>query len=253
VLKLGRKPSRRDRRTLQFSRYISMRALPASPPARDWAHPITAPAWGLFSNDRLGDCTCAAIGHYLQAMAANTGRPLAITGGDVIRMYQAVGGYDPTRPETDAGCEMLDVLRYMRATGLCGYRFGAFVQVDPLSRTYVEAAINALGGLYAGLDLPVAWQNATTWDVAPIGDRSTSYAPNTWGPHAVEVVGYDRLGLMVVTWGVLKILTWEALRKYCSEAWAMIDSLWIDDTSMLSPSGFDLETLMRDLVEIDRK
>jgi hypothetical protein len=252
MLKLGRKPSRRDRRTLQFSRYVSLRSLPAAPPLRDWANPLTAPSFGLFANDKLGDCTCAAIGHYLQAMAANTGRPLHIAGADVIRMYSAVTGYDPQRPETDIGGEMLDVLKYMRATGLCGYRFGAFVQVDPLSRTYVETAVNSTGGLYVGLDLPAAWRDATTWDVAPIADRSTSWEPNTWGPHAVEVVGYDRVGLTLVTWGVLKFMSWEALRKYCSEAWAAIDSQWIDDTSMLSPSGFDLATLMRDLVEIDR-
>ena len=252
MLKLGRKPSRIDRRTLRFARYVNMRALPASPPARDWAHPLTAPAFGMFANDRLGDCTCAAIGHYLQAMAANTGRPLTLAGGDVIRMYSAVTGYDPARPETDEGAEMLDVLKYMRATGLCGYRFGAYVAVDPLSRTYVEAAVNCTGGLYVGLDLPAAWRDATTWDVAPIASRSTAYVANSWGPHAVEVVGYDRIGLTLVTWGVLKIMSWEALRKYCSEAWAAIDSLWIDDTSLLSPSGFDLATLMRDLVEIDR-
>jgi len=125
MLKLGRKPSRRDRRTLSFARYVSMRALPAAPPARDWAHPLTSPGWGMFSNDRLGDCTCAAVGHYLQAMAANTGRPLSIAGADVIKMYSAVAGYDPERPDTDQGAEMLDVLRYMRSTGLCGYRFGA--------------------------------------------------------------------------------------------------------------------------------
>jgi hypothetical protein len=253
MLKLGRNPSRHDRRTLYLSRYVNLRSLPGAPPKRDWTHPEHAPAWGLFANDRLGDCTCAAIGHYLQAQSANTGRPLTITGGDVIKMYSTVAGYDPERPETDQGAQMLDVLRYMRSTGLCGHRFGAYVSVDPLSRSYVESAINLTGGLYVGLDLPAAWRSATIWDVPSIGDHSTTWEPNTWGPHAVEIMGYDRLGLICVTWGVLKVITWEAFRRYCSEAWTAIDPQWIDDTSMISPSGFDLVTLMRDLVEIDRK
>lgn len=211
-----------------------------------------APAWGMFANDRLGNCTCAAIGHFLQAQSANTGRPLVLSGADVIQLYRIVGGYDPARPETDQGAEMLDVLRHMRSVGWCGYRFGAYVQVDTFNRSHVEAAINLTGGLYTGLDLPAAWQESTYWDIAPIGKRTAAYDRNTWGPHAVEILAYDRLGLVCVTWGVLKYLTWDALRMYTGEAWAAVDSQWFDDTSMLSPSGFNLERLMRDLVEIDR-
>lgn len=252
MLKLGRIPSRDDPRTFRFSKFVDVNKLAGAPSKRDWAHPINAPAFGMFANDRLGNCTCASQGHYLQAMAANTGRPLAITGGDVIKMYQAIGGYDPARPETDQGAEMLDAMRYMRSTGLCGYRFGAYFSVDPLLSAHVEAAVNSFGGLSVGLDMPAAWRDSTTWDVAQPGDRSLSWEPNSWGPHAAQVVAYDPIGLTVVTWSVLKLLTWEALRQYCSEAWAAIDSQWIDDTTMLTPSGFDLEQLMRDLVEIDR-
>lgn len=249
MLKLGRIPSRQDSRTLRLARYI--RNLPGQPPARDWAHPEHAPAWGTFGNLALGNCTCAAIGHFLQAQSANTGRPLLIGGADIINMYRAVGGYDPKRPETDQGAEMLDALRHMRNVGLCGHRFGAFVEVDPTERDHVEAAINSFGACYSGMDMPAAWINSTTWD-APSNDADARYAPNSWGPHAVMAIAYDRLGLTVVTWGTLKSITWEGYRKYCSEAWAMVDSQWIDDTSMLSPSGFDLSTLMSDLVNIDR-
>lgn len=249
MLKLGRIPSREDPRTLRLARYLDLGQFAASPPARDWSHPLDAPPWGLFANDRLGNCTCAAIGHFLQAQSANTGRPLLIGGADVINMYRVVGGYDPARPETDQGAEMLDALRHMRNVGLCGHRFGAFVALDPTQRDHVEAAINSFGGAYCGLDMPAAWRDATTWD---IGDRSARWEPNSWGPHAVEIVGYDRIGLIAVTWGTLKLITWEALQRYCSEAWAAIDEQWIDDTTMLTPSGFDLEQLMRDLVEIDR-
>lgn len=248
MLKLGRIPSRHDPRTLQFARYVSLQDVPASPPARDWAHPHDAPAFGMFANDRLGDCTCAAIGHYLQAQSAITGLPLTIAGADVIRLYRDVAGYDPQRPETDQGAEMLDVLTEMRAVGLCSHRFGAFVAVDPANREHMEAALNLTGWVYCGVDLPLATFDQTVWDVG-IGPR---YEPNSRGPHAMAKLSYDRSFDIYVTWGGLKVATRKWSERYTSEAWAALDEQWIDDTTMLSPSGFNLRQLMRDLVEIDR-
>ena len=233
---------------MRFARYIDLSKAPASPPARDWAHPHDAPAWGMFLNDRLGDCTCAAIGHALQAQAANTGKPLAIAGADIIRLYQDVGNYDPKRPETDQGAEMLDVLTEMRAVGLCGHRFGAFVALEPSNRDHMEAALNLTGWTYVGADLPLATLDQTVWDVG-FGPR---YVPNSRGPHAMAKLAYDREFDIYVTWAGLKVATRRWSERYTTEAWACIDEQWIDDTTMLSPSGFDLQTLMRDLVEIDR-
>lgn len=202
----------------------------------------------MFSNDSLGDCTCAAIGHFLQAQSANTGKPLKITGGDVIRLYQDVGNYDPKRPETDQGAEMLDVLTEMRAVGLCGHRFGAFVQVDPANDEHMEATVNLTGWAYVGVDLPLATFDQTVWDVG-IGPR---YEPNSRGPHAMAKLAYDRDFDVYITWGGPRVTTRRWSRKYTSEAWAALDAQLIDDTTLLSPSGFNLEQLMRDLVEIDR-
>jgi hypothetical protein len=209
-----------------------------------------APAWGLYRNDALGDCTCAAIAHALAAEAANTGRPPPpIRDADVVELYERVSDYDPARPETDQGAQMIDVLRAMRSTGMAGARIGAYAAVDWLSRTQVEAAINLFGAVYLGIDLPLAWQDATTWDIAPVHGAGPDYARGSWGGHAVSVLAYDRVGLTCVTWGALKFMTWEALRAYGSEAWAMIGPLWLRDDG-LTPSGFDAQLLAQDLAAI---
>jgi len=253
VLQLGRKPSRCDPRTLRFAKYVDARQLPAAPPARDWTHLERAPRWGLFRNDTIGDCTCAAIGHALQAQAANNHRPITISDTDVVRLYSRVTGYDPRWPETDQGAEMLDVLTEMRnGVGLAGQRIGAFASVDPLDRNHVEAAVNLLGWCYVGADLPLAAQDQTVWDVAPTHGYTAAYVPNSWGGHAMAMLGYDRTHVVLLTWGQVKIATREWFSTYVSEAWAAIGQLWLDDTSMLSPSGFALPDLMADLVEIDR-
>jgi hypothetical protein len=243
---LGRSPSRRDPRTLRLARYVARDQLPAVPFARDWTH-AASPIWGMYANDRVGCCTIASRAHVLQAEAANAGhQPVAVSDAEIIAAYAAVTGYDQARPETDCGAQMLDVLRFLRSSGLVGQRIGAYAAVDPLSRNDVESAINVTGSLWVGLDLPVAWQTATTWDIAPVHGDGPAYDRNTWGGHAAAVLAYDRVGLTLVTWGALKQVTWEGLRKYCSEAWATIDALWLRDDG-LTPSGFDAGLLARDL------
>lgn len=246
---LGRAPSRRDPRTLRLARYLAPNVPLASPPARDWTHPAQAPRWGMWRNDVLGCCTCAAIAHALQAAAANTHHSLALTDADVVELYSAAGGYEPGRPETDQGAQMIDVLRLMRGRGMAGVTVGAYVAVDWTNRLEVEAAINLTGSLYVGLDLPTAWQTATTWDVAPANADGPTWDRNSWGGHAVAVLAYDRVGLTSITWGAPKFMTWEAVRKYGGEAWCFVDALWLRDDG-LTPSGFNAELLAQDLAAI---
>ena len=246
---LGRSPSRRDVRNLRLARYLAPNVVPAPPLARDWTHGAQAPRWGMWRNDVIGCCTCAAIAHSFQAASALTGRALQLVDGDVVGLYMAASGYDPKRPETDQGAQMLDVLRVMRGRGMAGIKIGAFVTVDLSSKIEMETAINLTGSLYLGLDLPKAWQTQTTWDVAPPGKRSADYDRNSWGGHAVSALGYDRLGVTAITWGTPKLITWEAVRSYAGEAWAYIDDLWLRDDK-LTPSGFNADLLARDLAAI---
>lgn len=221
----------------------------AAPPARDWTHPDHAPQWRMFRNDEIGDCTVASRAHLLQCEAVNAGRSISITDDDVASAYSAVTGYDPDRPETDQGAQMIDVLKFMRQVGLAGTTIGAFAAVETGSRIQVETAINAFGGLWAGIDLPISAQTQTVWDVAPPDRRDASHDRNSWGGHAVAVIGYQRTGLTFVTWGAIKTMTWEFLMSYCSEGWATIDALWLRDDG-LTPSGFDAALMAADLAAV---
>ncbi len=114
----------------------------------------------------------------------------------------------------------------------------------------MEAVVNLTGSLYVGVDLPLSAQRQTVWDVAPAGQHDSSYAPGSWGGHAMTMLGYDRLHVTFITWGAVKIATIEWFRTYVSEAWAMIDDLWLRDDG-LTPSGFDAAALRRDIATID--
>ncbi len=243
---LGKAPPRVDPRTLQLAAYLDARAIPAPPPARDWTH-AASPRWGLMANDRLGDCTCAAAGHLIQTWTANNGAEVTPSDADIVKAYEAVGHYNPAYPDTDQGAVELDVLNYWRSSGIAGHKIGAFVAVSPGNKTHVEAAINLFGGVYIGAALPLSAQHQTVWDVAEGPDAKAG----SWGGHAMACVGYNRTGVVLITWGAIKVATWAWWEAYTDEAYALLDAEWVD-ASRPAPNGFNLDALRVDLAALKR-
>ena len=72
-VKLGRKPARRDARTLQLRRYLRagarLGAALQPKPAMDWLAAV--PSFPMYGNDVHGDCAIAAIGHMVQVWTGN--------------------------------------------------------------------------------------------------------------------------------------------------------------------------------------
>ena len=83
---LGRLPVRRDVRTLALARYVDRAELPRRRRHLDLTKRV--PDWPMYANDRLGDCTCAAAGHMIEAWTAAAGqrrRGLRARGGRRLR------------------------------------------------------------------------------------------------------------------------------------------------------------------------
>ncbi len=238
--RMGRLPVRTDVRTLQFARYIDRAKLPAPPTSYDETQHVAE--WPMYANDRLGDCTCAAAGHMIEAWTgAAHGHDTEISEKSVVTAFEAVKQVDPRTGEE--GAVELDVLSYWRKHGIGRHKIGAFAKVSTYDHSLVKSAAVIFGGLYIGLSLPKTAQEQAIWDWTH--SLSGDARPGSWGGHAVDVVRYDKKGVTVVTWGRLQEMTWAFWDRYVDEAYCIISNDFL--LAGKTPSGLDLNALKADL------
>lgn len=234
-LRLGRnKPAAKPK--LCLAKYLDKPTiLPAIPATCDYTTGVSS--WPMYGNDRLGDCTCAAAGHMIQAWSQAAGSPFTPADADVEAMYiPGTGAQDDGRSEDG-------VLSYWRTTGLGGRKITAYAYVDPSDLDEVRAAIYLFGGVYAGAGLPLTAQGQTVWDV--VADVPGRNEPYSWGGHAFPYEAYDANGFVVVTWGGLLRDTIAFHNEYVDEVYAVISEDFL--AAGKTPAGFDLEALEADL------
>jgi hypothetical protein len=245
AMKLGKGPVEPDVRTLLFAKYVTRTELPEAPPELDLAD--TVAEWPMYANDRLGDCTCAAAGHMIEAWTGEAGGPVvAIDEDAVLEAFDAVKVSDG---HGEFGANELTVLGYWQGSGFGGHKIGAYAEIPVFDPTVVRVGCFLFSGLYIGLQLPVSAQRQEVWDWE--GNLAGPNAPRSWGGHAVNVVQYDADGLTVVTWGSLKKMTWSFWERYCDEAYCLISEDFLTGEKV-APNGFDMETLKSDLELVKR-
>lgn len=254
VGRLGRLAPKRDSRTVQLSALRATPTLLAPPLARHWGRHYLANGepgievpFSTFSNLQYGDCTCAAIGHFDQAVCVAAQSNPTVTTDMVLEAYDAISDWDRTQPSiSDDGAYNLDALKWFRKQGL----ITAFAAIEETNRTHVQTCINLFHGVYVGADLPLAAKKQVIWDVAPPGSRDRNFDRRTWGGHAMLAVGYDAVGVWFVTWGRLQFATWEWFFTYVDESYAMIHSRLAMDESKHTPAGFLADQIIEMLDQV---
>lgn len=238
-MKFGRLPRKHDERVPKFSTMIADKQLPPPPLAVDWS--VGMPKdFGMMLNDRLGDCTCAAVYHAVQVWSYNsTKAEITEPDADVLMLYERACGYDPSNPSTDQGGVEQDVLTYLINHG---YPFNngteqlsAFVEIDVTKLDDIKRTIFDCGVCYIGFNVPDTLNSdGNAWH--------TTTSDNIVGGHAVVIVGYDQDGLICISWGQRYRMTWGFFAKYCDEAYALIDPEWVTAVGT-TPGGLSLVEL----------
>ena len=166
-MKYGRKPPVHTRRTFR-SGLVMARTLDAlgAPPAasNDYKSKVTVP-WQIFLNDTWGDCVCADTAHSLMLRTANTGTIMVPTDDDVLKLYEVVGGFDPSKTArdgtnpTDQGCDENAMCVYLENTGFLGHKSDATGTIEPSNLDHIHWCIQLFGACRIGINVPALGAN----------------------------------------------------------------------------------------------
>ena len=283
-MRLGKRAPRHDPRTLKMARYST--ALPDPPLVCNLTDKITN--LGPMLNNDLGDCTCAAIGHVVQAWTAEKGAQVILPDSDILAAYEGACGYVPGDPSTDQGGVELDVLNYYRKTGVGGHFLSAYMalQIQPSQSMKKSPHSKGLWGWLAaaedeteklfGRKKPVVRamlpelerqlkqavyyfgavyigvelpKTAEDQEIWDVVSLDGDGAPGSWGGHAVPIVAYDEQYFYVISWGTLMKVTPPFLAEYMSEGYPLLSKDILGPNGK-SPQGFDLVALTNDLDEV---
>lgn len=200
--KLGHLPSPRDDRDHQFS---GVRLTPA-------VHNAAGLTFDPLGNLQVGDCAEAGEEHLRQVDAHLAGKPYTPTTAETVRLYSQVTGYTPSRPSSDQGTVLRDLLRYLKAHGVI-----TEYQAVSLDAESLRAAIDTHGGVLCGFALPAGAQDeGVKWRVPRKGREAGS-----WGGHCVPLVGHNASTFDLVSWGEVGTVTHGFVTDYLDEAWAL--------------------------------
>ena len=249
-MKFGRIRPAPGRPKFKFSRYTTA-SLPTPPTNIDYS-PAAAPCLGLiYLNDRLGDCVCAGGAHLVGVFTGNAGQLFTCSDAQVQSDYEAIGGYVPGDPSTDGGCDEETAFAYWTDVGFAdGTKLAGWVALDGTNVTEIKQAIWLFEGVMFAVELPDAWVNP--FPAGPGFVWGVAGPPNPKQGHCVVGVGYNAQGVIISTWGILGLITWEAVAKYAvSSVGGAIYGLLSPDVlaraSCKSPAGVEWSELQADI------
>jgi hypothetical protein len=228
---------------LQLSKYTA--DLAPTPSKVYWEYKVPKGLWGMMGNDTIGDCEIARIAHMLMLFTAHTGTMVVPTLEEVIQVYSAITGYDPTTGANDNGAATPDVLNHWQNTGIAGHKIAGWVQTEQTQEA-IEQAIWLFGG--AALDIAVY---QSMMDQTNADEPWDSPSGNLLGYHAVPWFGFGKDGLTGVTWGALQQMGWPTALQIGQGNYAVITEDWIEAQGK-APNGFDLAALHADLAALSQ-
>jgi hypothetical protein len=236
--------------TIPSAQLADMLAALVPPDAADWCAEANKAAGVVIADGNArgnADHGCCVVDGAFQRVRVAR----AIVAGDtrdfdwpqVDPVYRTWSGYDGT-DATDQGCDSERAAVLWEQKGLRWsdewLDLPTVRSVDPANVAHIKAAVAFTGPVQLDLALPLAWQDpaSTVWTAisGPWG------AKGSWGNHRTCGTGYDKDGLYVLTWGLLRLVTWAALAAYALGVEACVSRSWLDVTG-LSPGRLDLAAL----------
>jgi hypothetical protein len=250
---------------LSLANYL-LKALPTPPPTVNYLEKPAIYLADSLGNDDLACCTASAAFHAGGTFLANAGSSIPFTLEDVIAFYSATGGYVVGNPSTDNGCDEQTVLNYWMQHGLTPnaadtHRIGGFCHINGANKEECQTALWLFENLYFGVQLPDLWVNPMpensgfSWGAAGAADPENG--------HAFAGLAYDQDGVLIDSWGLIGLITWDAIAEYTTnggDLYTVLSSDSIDKAAAKAPTGFnylqmqaDLQAIQSNLTPVKRK
>jgi hypothetical protein len=256
-MRLGKLDYQHDERTMALGNYIAPEIhIPIQFDFDKNRRQFVPHSWG---NLNWGDCVMAGrANHLLRLERIEQRRTVPITDELVVEEYKAECqrqfGKSPASAgdANDNGLVVLYALRNWRNVGWTvefkntkrTYSIAAYGELDPNDSAQLRAACYLLHGIQFGFSLPKAAQGKDVWDYK--GENNSEWKPGSWGGHLVYSKSYNLTGFEILTWGRKIFVTDSFIKRFCDEAWAVVDNL---DVWRRRPE-FDINTLMQYLRDI---
>lgn len=240
--RFGKLPPKKDYRTFLFQNYLK-EDIPTPPDTYTALGRVCEnlnngnyrELFPMYANDRLGDCTIAAVAHSDTVFNGLISKKEIWPEDLVIRIYNHLTGGN------DTGLAMMDVVQYFQKNVVAGDKLVAYVSVNPHNHEHVKQAIWLFGGLFVGFQVQEKCVEEFTQGIP-------------WQPgrlemagHAVWTVGYNKAGVDNLTWGFHQYGTWPWWDLCVDEAFVLLDA---EAKEPGFAPGFDFERLQKDLKEV---
>jgi hypothetical protein len=215
------KLSKHDPVGLRFRDFLHpLVAYPSSPAMEDFSGPAMSVITNIEGNDQYGDCVEAEDAHYIAVATGNSGNGLfSYTVQQTEADYSSLTGFNPNDPNTDQGTDPTQDLNWRVKVGYAdGSKDAGWALVDATNKAEVMYAISTFGNLKMWFGIPnsivqnLPGSSGFVWDVAAgAADQNNGHCIGSCGYNPIKFVGVTAQGLLVMTWGMLGIVTWEAL------------------------------------------
>lgn len=250
--KLGKTPARPNSIKLKFEKYLDKKALKLPKhPDDNFGHErvIKSTGWDMLGNDKYGCCVWSGAAHETRMWGYMGG----IHGGawfrdqDVLSDYSAATGFDPAKPETDAGTDMQKAAKYRRDIGIVDghkrrHRVAAYLALDAGNLEQHLQALFLFGAVGIGIRFPHCFMKQ--FDAG----QPWSYDADNWGGdngHYIPLVSERRKKLNCVTWGRIQPFEIDAWQRVNDESVVYLSEEMLINGK--SPEAFDYASLQQDL------
>jgi hypothetical protein len=246
-MRLGKLDYKHDQRTLMLADFLSPTIV--VPKKYDFDKGRTAFPLKVWGNDAWGNCVKAGqCNHLLRLERVETRRTLRVSEQDVIDAYKAASGAVSPGDGNDHGLVVLDNLKDWRANGwklgVRDYKISAFGELHPYDFEQIKAASYLMHGVQFGFSLPRAVAGKTEWTYH--SEQDPQWVPGSWGGHLVYGKMYQDNSVEVLTWGEKVMVNAAFVKKYCDEAWAVVDDI---DSWRRRPE-IDLQGMLKHLRDV---